>query len=313
MAIAIIGFMEGISLAKKFAGLRKYRIDVSQELRALGLANVIGSCFKAFPVTGSVTRTTVNYQSGSRTTYSSVVNGILVGAVLMFLSPLFYHTPKTALSAIVISAGLSLIDIAEIRFLWRIKAKYDLLQLVAIFLITLFTGPEIGAVFAVLVSVILIVYRATKPACHTLGQVVGTTVYNTSEYARSTLKKGILVVRIESGLYFYTTAWLKENLYTWVNDASVPVKALVIDASTIEEADASGIHGLLELIEEYQKKNICAFFSNVTPALYETFDLAGIVETIGVDSFFGTTHEAVQVAQGLSFSERVKMMTITLN
>jgi len=212
----------------------------------------------------------------------------------------------------VISAGLSLIDIAEIRFLWRIKAKYDLMQLFAIFLITIFTGPEIGAVFAVLVSVVLIVFRATKPACHTLGQVVGTTVYNTSHYAKSTAKKGILVVRIESGLYFYTTAWLKENLFTWENDASVPVKALVMDATTIETADSSGIHGLMELIDEYSKKNICVFFSNVSLQLYNTFELAGIVEKVGPDSFFGTTHEAVQIAQGLSYSERLKM-TITLN
>lgn len=312
MAIAIIGFMEGISLAKKFAGLRKYRIDVSQELRALGLANIIGSCFKAFPVTGSVTRTTVNYQSGSRTTYSSVVNGILVGAVLLFLAPLFYYTPKATLAAIVISAGLSLIDIGEIRFLWRIRAKWDMVQLFAILLITLFTGPEIGAVFAILISVILIVYRATKPACHTLGQVAGTTVYNNSIHARSTARKGILIVRIESGLYFYTVAWLKENLFTWENDSSVPLKALVMDASTIESADSSGIHGITELIEQYKKKDICVFFSNLSDSLFNTFLLSGIIDKIGHDAIFGTTHEAVQAAQGLSYSEGSKL-TVTLN
>jgi len=313
LAIAIIGFMEGISLAKKFAGLRKYRIDVSQELRALGLANMIGSCFRAFPVTGSVTRTTVNYQSGSRTTFSSIVNGLLVGAVLLFLSRLFYYTPKTALAAIVISAGLSLIDIHEIQFLWRIKAKYDLAQLLGIFLVTLFTGPETGALVTILISVLQIIYRSTRPVCVSMGPVSGTSVYKAgTQFSKTITKKGILVVRLDSGLYFYTTAWLKENLFTWESESPIQVKAIVLDASAISSADSTGVHGLMEIIDEYKKKSICVFFSNVPNALMETMELAGLLEKVGPDSFFGTTHEAVQVANTLSHSERLRL-TVTLN
>lgn len=313
LAIAIIGFMEGISLAKKFAGLKKYKIDVSQELRALGIANIVGSFFKAFPVTGSVTRTTVNYQSGSRTTYSSIINGLLVGAVLLFLSPLFYYTPKAALAAIVISAGLSLIDIHEIKFLWRIKAKYDLAQLALIFIVTLFTGPELGAVIAILVSVLQIIYRSTRPVCVTIGPVEGTSVYKPGvQFTKVTTKKGIIIVKLDSGLFFYTTAWLKENLYEWETKSPVTVNAIVLDASGIDGADSSGVHGLMEIIDQYKKKNICIFFSNVNASLMETLSLAGLCDTVGLDSFFVTTHEAVQVAHALSYSDRMRL-TVSLN
>lgn len=313
MAIAIIGFMEGISLAKKFAGKRKYRIDVSQELRALGLANIVGSCFGAFPVTGSVTRTTVNYQSGSRTTFSSIVNGLLVGAVLLFLSPLFYYTPKAALAAIVISAGTSLIDIKEAMFLWKINARFDLGLMLAIFIITLFTGPEMGAMIAILFSVLQIIYRATRPVCESLGPVTGTSVYKPGgQFSKVMLSKGVIVVRLSSGLFFYTIAWLKESMCKWECESPVPVKAIILDASAITTADSSGIHGLIQMLDEYKQKNICIFFSNVCNPLMETMNLAGLTEKAGTDSFFGTTHEAAQVAQSLSFSERLKI-TVTLN
>jgi SulP family sulfate permease len=314
LAISIIGFMEGISLAKKFAALRKYRIDVSQELRALGLANMIGSLFKAFPVTGSVTRTTVNYQSGSRTTLSSFVNGTLVGCVLLFLAPLFYYTPKAALSAIVTSAGMSLIDIQEMMFLWKIKAKYDLAQLVAIFLITLFTGPEIGAVVAILVSVIQIIYNSTRPTCVMLGPVSGTTVYKGGPtFAERIAAKGILVARFDSNLHFYTMAWLKEKLYVWESELPSPVNSVIFDGTGIESADATGVHGLKELVEDYQKRNICVFFSNLKPSLYETLDLSGIINKVGEDAVLSTTHEAVEVAEKVSYSRRSRVNRVTVS
>jgi len=314
LAISIIGFMEGISLAKKFAALRKYRIDVSQELRALGLANMIGSVFKAFPVTGSVTRTTVNYQSGSRTTLSSIVNGTLVGCVLLFLAPLFYYTPKAALSAIVTSAGLSLIDVHEMMFLWKIKAKYDLAQLLAVFGITLFTGPEIGAVVAILVSVVQIIYNSTRPTCVMLGPVAGTTVYKSgTSFTERIAAKGIMVAKFESNLHFYTMAWLKEKMFVWESESPCPVNTVIFDATGIEEADATGVHGLRELVDDYQKRNICVFLSNVKPALRDTLELSGILDKVGTDSVFSTTHEAVEVAENISYSQRSRINSVTLS
>ncbi len=105
------------------------------------------------------------------------MNGLLVGAVLLFLAPLFYYTPRPTLSgmvdrlsfsllftpylsAIVMSAGISLIDIGEMRFLWKVKQKYDLAELLLVFIVTLFFGPEIGALFAIIVSVIVVCSRS---------------------------------------------------------------------------------------------------------------------------------------------------------
>jgi len=278
---------------------------------------MIGSLFKAFPVTGSVTRTTVNYQSGSRTTLSSFVNGTLVGCVLLFLSPLFYYTPKTALSAIVTSAGLSLIDVQEMMFLWKIKAKYDLAQLLFIFVATLFTGPEFGAVVAILVSVVQIIYNSTRPKCATLGPVSGTTVYKSgNSFAHQLINKGIIVAKLDSSLYFYTTAWLKENLFEWELASPTPVNAVIFDASGIDGTDSTGVHVLKELVEEYQKRNICVFFSSLKPALRDTLELAGLLDKVGLDAVFGTTHEAVEVAETISYSQRSRInhsVTITLN
>jgi SulP family sulfate permease len=308
LAISIIGFMEGISLAKKFAAMRRYRINVSQELRALGLANMVGSIFSSFPVTGSVTRTSVNYQAGSRTTYSSIVNAILVGCVLLFLAPLFYDTPKTALAAIVMAAGISLIDIHEIFFLWRIRAYIDLVQLLSIFIVTLFTGPEVGAVVAILFSVLHIIYRATRPHFMTLAPVHGTTVYKPepklSPMNSPIALKGILVVKLESSVYFYTTAWLKEWLHRWEGDYPTPVNTLIFDGSNMNAADATGVHTLKDIVEEHQKRNVCVFFTNLKPRLRKTMELSGLIDIVGPDSILGTVHEAVELAETISASQR---------
>jgi len=137
LTIAFISFMESIAVASTFAAKDKYKLDANKELIGLGLANIAGSFFQAFPVAGGFGRSAVNYQAGARTQLAAIITAILIIATLLFLTPLFYYLPKSALAAIVVVAVLGLIDFKELKHLWQLR-RADAYSLLVAFFATLF-------------------------------------------------------------------------------------------------------------------------------------------------------------------------------
>src|SRR4030043_943534 len=111
LTILFVGFMESISVAKTIAAREKYKIDSNQELKGLGLSNIVASFFSAYPVTGGFSRTAVNYQAGARTGLSSIITAGLIILILLFFTPLFYYLPNTVLAGIVIVAGVGVVGV----------------------------------------------------------------------------------------------------------------------------------------------------------------------------------------------------------
>ena len=142
LTISFVGFMESIAVAKSIAAKEKYKVDANQELIGLGLANIVGSFFRAYPVTGGFSRSAVNYQAGAKTPLASLITALLIVLTLLFFTPLFYYLPKAVLAAIVMVAVFGLIDINEPVHLFRLK-PVDGWTLVITFVATLVIG--IGA------------------------------------------------------------------------------------------------------------------------------------------------------------------------
>ncbi|KAG0481718.1 hypothetical protein HPP92_012576 [Vanilla planifolia] len=155
-AILITGvaILESVGIAKALAAKNGYELDSNQELFGLGIANICGSFFSAYPATGSFSRSAVNHESGAKTGLSGIITGITMGCALYFLTPLFQDIPQCALAAIVISVGISLVDYEEALFLWHVDKKDFLLWTISC-IMTLFLGIEIG----VLVGVRALLYR----------------------------------------------------------------------------------------------------------------------------------------------------------
>jgi len=143
LTIALVAFMEAGAVAKAMARKHGTRLQPNQELKALGLANLAGSFFGAYPVTGGLSRTAVNDQAGARTALASVVTALTVAATLVWFTPLFYFLPKAVLAAIIFTAVLGLVDVAEARHLWH-HHRPGLALMALSFVATLFVGIEAG-------------------------------------------------------------------------------------------------------------------------------------------------------------------------
>jgi SulP family sulfate permease len=155
--------MEAISIAKAVEEKHNdYEVDANQELIALGMSNMVGALFQSYPTTGGFSRTAVNDQTGAKTGVSSLISAVIVGVVLLFLTPLFYYLPNAVLGAIIMVAVLGLIDFNYPLQLFR-NRKDEFFLLVATFLITLFIGIKEGILLGVLMSLLVLVYRTALP------------------------------------------------------------------------------------------------------------------------------------------------------
>lgn len=162
--IALIGFIEAISIAKAMAARTRHRLDANQELIGQGLANVVGSLSQSYPTSGSFSRSAVNLGAGAVTGLSSVVTGALVVATLLWLTPLLYHVPQATLAAVIMLAVIGLINVNGIAHAWRAN-RQDGVVAVASFALTLAFAPHIdhGILVGAALALVLYLYRTMRP------------------------------------------------------------------------------------------------------------------------------------------------------
>ncbi|KAL6070889.1 Solute carrier 26 family protein [Balamuthia mandrillaris] len=168
VVIAIVAFIESISVARTFAIINGYEIDSNQELVALGLSNIGGAFFSCYPATGSFSRTAVNARVGAKSAMSNLIGAIIVLFAMLFLTPLLYYLPNTILAAIIINATATLLNFNEARFIYKTK-KLDFLVLLVAFLGTLFLGIKYGILVAFAVSVLIVLWNNSMPSNALLG------------------------------------------------------------------------------------------------------------------------------------------------
>jgi sulfate permease, SulP family len=170
LTIALVGFMESIAVAKVYATRHRYALDANRELVALGLANIVGAFFRAFPTTGGFSRTAVNDQAGARTTVATLVAAGIIGVTLVFLTGLFRSLPNAVLAAIVMVAVANLVNWKEAVHLWHADRR-DLALMGVTFLATLGLGIEEGIVVGVLASLAALVYQNSRPHVAVCGRI----------------------------------------------------------------------------------------------------------------------------------------------
>ncbi|KAH9317719.1 hypothetical protein KI387_019488, partial [Taxus chinensis] len=290
-------------------------------LFGLGVANVCGSFFSAYPTTGSFSRSAVNHESGAKTGLSGIIMGVIVVCALQFLTPLFTDIPQIlkntfdikidtyflgqcTLAAIVISAVLGLIDYEEAIFLWRVD-KRDFLQWVTTSITTLFLGIEIGVLVGVGISLAFVIHESANPHIAVLGRLPGTTVYrNIKQYPEAYIYHGIVIVRIDAPIYFANISYIKDRLreYEARSDGTakhgVQVEKIfyvVIEMAPVTYIDSSAAEALKELYQEYKARNIQMAISNPNQEILSTLAKSGVVELIGKEWYFVRVHDAVQV------------------
>lgn len=296
VTIALVGFMESISVAKSFARRNRYDIDASQELVGLGMANTVGALFGAYPVTGGFSRTAVNAQAGARTGMASLITAAVIALTLLFLTPLFYYLPSVVLAAIIMTAVVGLVDIAEVRHLWRVK-RIDLVFWAVTFAATLALGIEEGILVGVSVSLLVFVARTTRPHVAVLGRLPGTDVYrNVARFPEAVTTPGVLVVRMDAQLYFGNIDFLKATLRKLEQASDAPLRAVVLDASGINQIDSSAASALEDLHASYQRRGVALYLAGVKGPVRDVIERAHLREAVGPERFTLRVHDAVERA-----------------
>ncbi|KAJ6727119.1 SULFATE TRANSPORTER 4.1-RELATED [Salix purpurea] len=304
MLITGVAILESVGIAKALAAKNGYELDSSQELFGLGLANILGSIFSAYPSTGSFSRSAVNNESGAKTGLAGVVAGIIMGCSLLFLTPLFEQIPQCALAAIVTSAVMGLVDYDEAMFLWHVDKK-DFVLWIITSTTTLFLGIEIGVLVGVGASLAFVIHESANPHIAVLGRLPGTTVYrNVEQYPEAYTYNGIVIVRIDAPIYFANTSYIKDRLREYEGDVDKSSKRgpeveklyfVILEMSPITYIDSSAVQALKELHQEYKSRDIQICISNPNRDVLLTLTKAGVVQLIGKEWYFVRVHDAVQV------------------
>jgi len=299
VTIALVAFVETISVGKQFARSGGYEIDPSQELVALGAANLAGGVTGGYPVTAGFSRTAVNAQAGARTPLAGVVTAALVALTLLLLTPLFFHLPKAALSAIIVAAVAGLFDLAEPRRLWRVK-RADLGLLVFTFAMTLTLGIQYGILLGAGLSVAMFVVQTTRPHFAVLGEIPGTESYlNVARHPHAITHPGILIVRIDAQFYFGNVSFLKQTLRELQTGMEQPLRALILDASGINQLDSSAEGALREIDSAYREAGVRLLWSHVKGPVRDVMQRSGMLDDLAQqDRIFLRTHEALLAATG---------------
>ena len=294
ITLALVQFMGVVSLGKVFAARFRYAINANRELFAIGSANVAGSLFGGVPVSGSFSRSAVNVQAGARTPLAGVAAALLVGLTLLLLTPLFEHLPIPALAAIIMVSAFGLIDVAEVRYLFRAKERDGYVALFT-FAATLLIGIQEGILLGIAASVLALLYRISRPRIAVLGHLPGTHSFRNLQRADDAVPiDGLLLIRIDAGFSFANAGFIRDFILDKSRPADRRVRAVVIDGSTVNDLDTTAAEALRSVAEMLRARHIDLYFTGLKGYVRDVMRQAGLVELIGESHFLMSPHRAVQ-------------------
>ncbi len=259
--ISIIGFVESISVAQTLAAKKRQRIDPDQELIGLGAANIGASLTGGFPVTGGFSRSVVNFDAGAETPAAGAFTAIGLAIAALALTPLIYFLPNATLAATIIVAVLSLVDFSILRKSWR-YSKADFAAVLVTIVLTLTMGVEAGVSAGVGLSILLHLYRSSRPHIAEVGQIPGT------EHFRNILRHKVLTdpavvsLRVDESLYFANARFLEDKIHNRV--AGDPrIRHVILQCTAINEIDFSALESLERINERLAEMDVKLHLSEV--------------------------------------------------
>lgn len=308
MTISFVGFMESIAVAKAIQGKHKnYQVVPNQELIALGMANIVGSFFRAFPVTGGFSRTAVNDQAGAKTGLASVISAVLIIITLLFLTKYFYFLPNAVLAAIIMVAVFGLIDYKEGIHLWK-HDKKDFWVFMVTAVSTLALGIEEGILVGVVLSLGMLIYKVSYPHIAELGRVPDSWEYrNVDRFENLELYDDVLIVRFDAQLFFANASTLRDFIFQKI-ETRPPIKHIIIEASAISHLDSSAIHMIRDLVDEIHNGQREIYLANVKGPIRDTLAENGILHEDNIRHYYLSTRDAIKnikLNQGHTFEEFV--------
>ncbi|HIP39725.1 MAG TPA: SulP family inorganic anion transporter [Desulfocapsa sulfexigens] len=292
--ISILGFMEAISIAKAVAARTGARLDPNQELIGQGLANMTGSFGGSYPISGSFSRSAVNFQAGAVTGMSSVFTSVGVVVALLYCTPLLYHLPQSVLAAIIMMAVVGLLNVHDIKHAFVVKKSDGIISIIT-FIATLVFAPHLdkGILLGVSLTIGIFFYRMMKPV------VAELSLWNDGHYRNAAhyhLKqcKHIAVIRFDGPLLFANISYLEDEVLKIV-DSMPELKIIHFKCNGTNSMDASGESSLTLLIERLKAAGYSIYFSGLKENITDIMRRTGLLQEIGENHIFPTLVTAMEV------------------
>ena len=285
VGVMLIGFAEGLGAAKTYAARRHYEIDANRELIGLGTANLGAGLSSGMVVNGSLSKTAVNASAGASSQLSGLVVATLTIVTLLFLTGLFEDLPEATLAAIVIAALVELVDVPALVRLYRfhtrgagralsVAARPDFVAALATLLGVLLFDTLPGLFIGVVVSILLLVYRASRPHVALLGKVPGTRTQwsDVERHPENEPVDGIVVLRPESGLWFANADMVRDTVRA---HAAGDTRAVVLDAETVPAIDVTALAMLVQLADDLRRDGVELVLARDIGAIRDLVNVGG--------------------------------------
>jgi MFS superfamily sulfate permease-like transporter len=249
MACFLLSYIESVSAARTFALKHRYEIDSRQELLGLGAASLLAGLFQGYPIAGGLSQSAVNERGGAKSPLSLVFASAALGLVLLFLTSFFRTLPEAVLAAVVLVAVKGLIDIGELRHLWR-TSKLDFAAAAVALVGVLLMGVLDGVLVAVLASLVMLLARVSHPHVAFLGRIPGTSRFSDrSRHASNEPLAGVLAFRVQSSLLYFNVDHVLDVVRKQIQEEP-EVFCVACDMSNVPYVDIAGARMLRRLHDE---------------------------------------------------------------
>ncbi|MEV8434957.1 SulP family inorganic anion transporter [Streptomyces chartreusis] len=298
LGVLLVGYTDFILTARAFSGRADDAddgpdLDANQEFLALGAANLGAAALHGFPVSSSASRTALASSSGARSQLYSLIAGVVVLAVLLFLSPLLSRTPSAVLGALVVYAAVRMIDLAGFRRLASFRRR-ELLLALGCLVGVLALDILYGVLVAVGLSVAELLTRVARPHDAVLGVVPGIAgMHDVDDYPTARTIPGLLVYRYDSPLFFANAEDFRRRALAAVDEQTASVRWFVLNAEANVEVDITALDALDELRQELTDRGIVFALARVKQDLREELQAYGLADSVGAERIFPTLPTAV--------------------
>jgi high affinity sulfate transporter 1 len=305
LGVALLSFSNAIVVARSFAAKGRYEVDVDQEFIALGACQIAAGLSQGFAVSGADSRTAMNYASGGKSQVSALVAAGMMAAVLMFLTGPLGYLPKAALGAVLIVAAIGLFDVAETQRLWKID-RWEF----AVSIITMLGVVALdilnGILMAVLIAILLLLMRVSRPPDALLGRVSGLKgFHNVLHHEKARTWPELVLYRFGAALVFFNAPYFKKRVLEMA--ATHPgIKWFIVDGGTINSIDSTGAAMLEALSEDLGARGIRLGFANIRTEVRTLLERSGVQAALGDGALFPTLKSAVDACVSGGFAETLE-------
>ena len=293
IAVALVSFADTSVLSRTYAARLRTPVDPNQEMVGLGIANVAAGFFQGFPISSSSSRTPVAEAAGAKTQLTGVVGAIAIALLLVFAPALLQDLPNTALAAIVIASAIGLIEVSDLRRIYRIQRWEFWLSMSCFAGVALF-GAIPGILIAIVMAIIEFLWDGWRPHSAILGRVDNVEGYHDiARYPDARLIPGLVLFRWDAPLFFANAEFFHDKVLAAIRQSPAPVRRLVVTAEPVTSIDVTAADAICELDDTLHTAGVEMCFAEMKDPVKDKLKRFRIFERFGEQRFFATIEEAV--------------------